>query len=442
MLGILSLGDDERQDEISSYASGVLNVDTGVAVRPDSIFQIGSITKTFTATMIMQLVERGRLDLDAPVIDVLPWLKLGSEQATRTVTLRHLISHSSGIDGDLFTDHGRGDEAVNRYVESLVDVPQLFNPGSMFSYCNAGYVLAGRLIEEVTRTSWDTALHDQILGPLGLDDIGTLPEQAILSTAAVGHSGEPGEQRTVIRRWQLPRSIGPAGLINSTAADVLTYARMHLRGGVLGDTRVIDAGSAAAMRAEQIRLPAGQLRDGYQGIGWLIDHWDGHQVFGHNGATVGQYAYLQAYPDQRLAICLLTNGPGAGMLWSELRHAILQDYGLDAPIAVTEPPEEPYRLSDPVAAVGNFGRISEQYEVRRTDDGLEVEIRPTEGHPDPEEEPEVLPLTPVTQDLFVGRSHPSLTWTVYSHGTFTPEQNPTAGDYLYTGTRLTPRISR
>ncbi|WP_168207331.1 serine hydrolase domain-containing protein [Microlunatus elymi] len=440
-LGVLQLGETADQDVITSHASGVLNLDTLVAVRPDSIFQIGSISKTFTTTMIMQLAERQQLDLDRPVIELLPELRLGDENATRTVTLRHLLSHSSGIDGDVFTDYGRGDDAVSRYVEGLAEVPQLFTPGTMFSYCNAGFVLAGRLIEVVTGTSWDQALHDQLLQPLGLRQTATLPEEAIFGTAAVGHAGQPGEPRTVIKRWQLPRSIGPAGLINSTVADVLQYARMHLRGGSIGDTMIISPESAHRMRTEQIRQPVGQQRDGWQGLGWMVDHWDGHQVFGHNGATVGQYAYLQAFPDQRVAICLLTNGPGAGMLWARLRHALLASYGLDTPIGIDQPPADPYRLSDPVAAVGRYGRISETYEVTRTDTGLRVDVRPTEDSPDPEDEPESLELIPISQDHFVARADPSLPWSTYSHGTFTREQNPAGGDYLYTGTRLTPRLS-
>ena len=438
-LGVLTLGETEQQDAVASYASGVLNVDTGVEVRPDSVFQIGSISKTFTTTMIMQLVEQQKLDLDRPVIEILPELELGDEVATRTVTLRHLLSHSSGIDGDLFTDYGRGDDAVSRYVAALAAVPQLFTPGTMFSYCNAGFVLAGRVIEAVTGTTWDQALHDQLLGPLGLQQTGTLPEEAILQTAAVGHSGDPGEERRVIKRWQLPRSIGPAGLINSTVADVLRYARMHLRDGTIGDSVIIGADSVHRMRTEQIRQPVGQQRDGWQGLGWMVDHWDGHQVFGHNGATVGQYAYLQAFPDQRIAICLLTNGPGAGMFWARLRHALLEPYGLDAPIAIDHPPADPYVISEPVAAVGDYSRISETYQVSRTDAGLRVHVRPTEDAPDPEEEPETMALIPISQDHFVARSDRSLPWTTFSHGTFTSEQNPAGGDYLYTGTRLTPR---
>ncbi|QGN34222.1 serine hydrolase [Microlunatus sp. Gsoil 973] len=439
-LGILSLGSSESDDRIRAYASGSLNLDTQAPVQPDSIFQVGSITKTFTTTMIMQLVEQQKVDLDQPVINILRDLQLGDPEAAKIITLRHLLSHSSGIDGDVFTDHGRGDDAVTKYVEGLAGIGQLFRPGTMFSYCNAGFVLVGKLIEELTGTTWDAALHDQILRPLGLEHTGTLPEEAILGSAAVGHSGEPGEPRTVIRRWQLPRSIGPAGLINSTVTDVLTYARMHLRGGSLGGTTIITTASADAMRAEEIRPPVGHRVDGWQGLGWMVDRFGGSEAFGHNGATVGQLAYLQAYPDRGVALCLLTNGPGGNLFWGELRRALLAPRGIDAPVQLDLPPEEPHVITGTPGAVGRYGRFSESYEVAQHDGRLTINIVPTEDSPDPEDEPELLDLVPVSDDHFLARSDERLAWTTYSYGRFTAEQNPAGGDYLYTGTRLTPRI--
>jgi CubicO group peptidase (beta-lactamase class C family) len=439
-LGVLSLGADPDQDRVTESASGVLNLDTGVPVRTDSIFQIGSITKTFTATMIMQLVESTQLRLDQPVSMVLPSLRLGSAEATANVTVRQLLCHSSGIDGDVFTDFGRGDDAVSRYVQALADVPQLFTPGTMFSYCNAGYVLAGRLVEEITGNSWDVALRDRILDPLGLQHTSTLPEEAILGTAAVGHTGKPGGDRKPVKHWQLPHSVGPAGLINSTVADVLGYVRMHLRGGTIGDTTIIGSDAVARMRTEQIRQPVGQQRDGFQGLGWMVDHWDGHEVFGHNGATVGQYAYLQAFPDRGIALCLLTNGTGAAMLWAQLRQAVLRRAGLDAPLMVDEPPTQPHPVPADTPMLGRFGRVSQQYDITRAKDGLRVTSTPTQDAPDPDEEPETFDLVPISNDHFIGRTDPDQLWTTFSYGRFTSEQNPSGGDYIYAGTRINPRL--
>lgn len=438
-LGLLELGDSENGDRIDAYASGVLNVETEAPVSTDAVFQIGSISKTFTATMIMQLVEQGRLELNQTVLSVLPWFGLADRETASMITIRQLLSHSSGIDGDVFTDYGRGDDAVTRYVEALTDVPHLFRPGTLFSYCNAGFVILGRVIEEITGSSWDTALHDQLLGPLGLASAGTLPEQAILGRAAVGHSGEPGEPRQLIRRWQLPRSIGPAGLIHADVNDLLRYARLQLRDGSLENVSVISAETAQLMRSRQIGTPPGVQVNGWQGLGWQVDHFGGHQVFGHNGATVGQYAYLLLVPDKGLAIGLLTNGSGAGLLWAELRQAILADCGMDAPLTADAPPEQPHRLSEPVPAIGRFARTGEEYEVAAAAAGLTITIVPTDDSPDPDEEPETMELVAVDDHHFVGRTDDRLAWSTFSYGVFTGDQNRAGGDYLYTGTRLTPR---
>src|ERR1700733_5028176 len=133
---------------------GVLNSATQVPVTPDSLFQVGSITKIWTATMIMQLIEEGQLSLDTTVADALPGIRLGSSDVGGQVTVQHLLTHTSGIDGDIFTDTGRGDECVQRYVEELAAAPSAFPVGAAYSYCNSGYVLLGRIIEVLDGRWW------------------------------------------------------------------------------------------------------------------------------------------------------------------------------------------------------------------------------------------------------------------------------------------------
>ena len=133
-------------------AHGVLNSATQVPVTADSVFQVGSITKIWTATMMMQLIDEGLLSLDTTVSEVLPGARLGTADVGGQVTVRHLLTHTSGIDGDVFTDTGRGDECVERYVGLLAEVPSVFTPGATYSYCNSGYVLLGRIIEVLDGT--------------------------------------------------------------------------------------------------------------------------------------------------------------------------------------------------------------------------------------------------------------------------------------------------
>ncbi len=224
----------------ASRAYGLLNKETGVETTEDSVFQIGSMTKVWTATLVMQLVDEGKLDLDAPVIDVLPELELSDRDVAARLTMRHLLTHTSGIDGDVFTDTGRGDDCLERYVALLAEAAQNHPLAATWSYCNSGFVLAGRVIEKLTGGTWDAAIKERLVGPLGMTHTGTLPEEALLHRAAVGHVSETAPSPRGAAAWALPRALGPAGLVNSTRADVLAFARMHLTGGLAPDgTRIL-----------------------------------------------------------------------------------------------------------------------------------------------------------------------------------------------------------
>ncbi len=287
------------EDELVEAATGVLNKDTGVEVTTDSLFQIGSMSKVWTATLALQLVDEGKLDLDAPIIDVLPELSLRNPDVAKQVTMRHLLTHTSGIDGDVFTDTGRGDDCLEKYVELLAEVDQNHPLGATWSYCNSGFSLAGRVIEKLTGGTWDQALRDRIYKPLGLEHTVTLPEEALLYRAAVGHVGEPGTEPTRAPVWQLPRSLGPAGLITSTAADALAFARMHLNGGLAADgTRVLSEESVTAMAEKHADLPDKYILGDSWGLGWIRFGWDGRRLIGHDGNTIGQGAFLRVLPEE------------------------------------------------------------------------------------------------------------------------------------------------
>src|SRR5690606_40245912 len=128
--------------------------------------------KVWTTVLLMQLVEEGELDLDAPVRTVLPDLTLADEKVAVELTTRHLLTHTSGIDGDLFTDTGRGDDAVEKYVASLASAALLHPLGRGWSYCNSGFVIAGRIVEVLRGAPWDQVLRERIVTPLGLRQIG------------------------------------------------------------------------------------------------------------------------------------------------------------------------------------------------------------------------------------------------------------------------------
>ncbi|WP_337003845.1 MULTISPECIES: serine hydrolase domain-containing protein [unclassified Microbacterium] len=357
--------------EIATCAAGILNRNTGVDADEDSVFQIGSITKTWTATLIMQLVDEGLLDLDAPVRDIVPAFAIADDAAASAITSRQLLSHVSGFEGDLFNDTGVGDDAVEKYLATIADAPQLFAPGERFSYNNAAFVVLGRIVEVLRGTSYDQALRTHLVAPLGLTHVATSAAEAIMFRAALGHIPTEGTDKPVPAPvWSLVRSNAPAGsMLAMTARDLLTYARMHLDGGVAVDgTRVLSEASVRAMQERQVELPELGLMGDAWGLGWEIFDWDGGPVIGHDGGTIGQNAFLRMVPSKGVAVAVLTNGGRT----VDLYHAIVSK--VLAALADVTVPALPTVPASPVAVdlervLGTYSSSVSDSTVRVDDDG-------------------------------------------------------------------------
>jgi len=428
-----------RGDATDAAASGVLNLDTGVEATADSLFQIGSITKVWTATLVMQLVDEGRIELDAPVQRYLPGFQLADPAVSETVTIRHLLTHTSGIDGDHFADTGRGDDALERYVQSCAELPQVHPLGATMSYCNTGYTVLGRILEVVTDTVWDDLLLARLVEPLGLTHTVTLPEDVLRFRAAIGHIQPPGQELRPAPAWGLPRTAGPAGAICSTAAELLAFARLHLRDGIAPDgTRLLSEESARAMREPQVEVPTGGIgeSEAHWGLGWSVYTWSGRTVVGHDGGTIGQAAFLRVVPDSGTAVALLTNGGDPFGLYRDLCGELLAEVaGLELP---PEPvPAESPPTVEPGPYVGRYDRAGASIEVVSRDDGL-VAIQTITGLGS-EMAPEPIELTLVPFD--VGKEL-FLTQYPMLKGAWLPVGFTTLADgrrCLHIGGRATPR---
>ncbi|MCF6468387.1 beta-lactamase family protein [Nonomuraea sp. MG754425] len=344
-------------------AAGVLNTRTGVPVTTDSLFQIGSISKVWTATLALQLVEDGRLDLDRPVRAYLPDFRPADESAA-LITTRHLLCHTAGFEGDRFTDTGRGDDAIARYVDLLGDAPQLFEPGELLSYNNAGYCVIGRIVETLRGRPYIECLREHLIRPLGLTHTATDAEEAILHRAAVGHflSG-PGGSPWPAGVWALPRSLAPAGsALAMSVGDLLAFARGRLPDG----GGVLDAETVRAMRTEQVRGPLVTGHGDAWGLGWEIFHFGGHTVYGHNGDTIGQSAFLRLLPERDLAVALLTNGGHGVALHHELLGHVLDELaGIELPALPVPRPG----VIDATRYLGSYGNSSTNVTISQDDDG-------------------------------------------------------------------------
>src|SRR6478609_10082416 len=211
-------------DTLTEVGAGVLSIRTGCPVSTDALFLPGSIGKLYTATLVLMLADKGLVDLDRPVKAYLPDFEVRDAHARDTVTVRDLLRHTSGFDGDVFIDTGRGDDALPRYLEEIRDLPQIADPGAIWSYSNSGYSILGRLVEVVADTVFETALRERLLTPLGLEHSVVFPEDAIPHPNSVGHVPDPEnpESLVVSNPWGLYRSCGPMGAsLVASAGDVI-----------------------------------------------------------------------------------------------------------------------------------------------------------------------------------------------------------------------------
>lgn len=322
---------------------GIANVETGQPVTAETLFQVGSISKVFTTTLVMTLVEEGKLDLDEPVLTYVPELPLADEMARRTITLRHLLTHMSGFYGDRFDDHGDGDDALARAVAAFADLPQQTAPGELWTYCNAGFDLAGRAVERVLGVPFEQAMRDRVFRPLGMERTTYFAKEAIRHAVAVGHDQELGKPARVAYPWPIPRRSNPAGGVISNVGELLRFARCHLQDGELDGTRVISAESARAMRAQQATADYGRT----WGLGWLLRQVGGTTLVEHGGATNGFMARLTTAPERGFAIAVLTNGEYGAPAHGAIAAAALERLGLrsEPPKRVTLPPEQLARFA-------------------------------------------------------------------------------------------------
>lgn len=336
-----------KDGEVIDAAAGVLSTSTKVEATTDSVFQIGSITKVWTTTLVMQLVDDGLLDLDAPIRQYLPEFRLADEASASAITTRQLLSHQGGFEGDVFTDTGRGDDAIEKYLAAIVDLPQLFAPGELFSYNNAAFSVLGRIVEVLREKTWAAALVEHLAVPLGLTHVAPSAYEAILFRAAVGHMGA-GEDGVEVAApvWALAKSNEPAGsMLAMRPRDLVAFAKMHLDGGLAADgSRVLSEASVRAMQEKQVTLPRLTGMGDAWGLGWEILVDGDPIVIGHDGGTIGQSAFLRVIPEAGLAVAMLTNGGDVMGLFDDVVKTIVKDVAGVELHGMPKPPAEPLEV--------------------------------------------------------------------------------------------------
>lgn len=384
-----------RDGERTIAAHGWANQPAGHALNADHLFMVGSISKVYTATLVMRLMEQGLLDLDTPVVNYVPDFKLSHDHVRDAITLRMLLSHTSGFDGDRFTAYGRGDDAYDRAVAEFHTLTQWYAPGTFYAYNNAGFYLVGHIIQRLAGQSFEEVMTREIFAPLGLEHTVIQPEDALNRPYALGHLVSRTDGVSLHTGSHLSRQINAAGGVIQTIDDLLTFAEMHLSGGELNGNRIISAENASLMQQPIIEADAPWR---HYGIGWSIYQRPEYTSVGHGGAWGGHRANLILLPEHGLAHAALTNsnfGPSA--------YEQVQEWVLDHELGIsTSTPDTieltPLELS---AYVGTYVRHDGEFVVEATSDGLRATLTDIdEDSGKREETPRIFEMKPVTPDRF------------------------------------------
>jgi CubicO group peptidase (beta-lactamase class C family) len=313
---------------------GVTNVEHPLPVDPTTLFQIASLTKPFTATALARLAAEGKIDLAAPVRSVLPEFRLPRGEWTDRVRIADLLVHRGGWAGDRFFIRPPRERTLAGLVAEFGDNEQLAAPGEVFSYDNAAFSVAGRIVEVASGMAFPKALKSLVLDPLELDRTFFRADEVVTHRVAAPHVvGSSGPH--VLRGggwqpgWQLQDFDLPAGGLVSCVRDLLRWARFQL-----GDGRAPD-GTPILPRELLLRMqtethPAGGNDDAV-GLAWLLRDHGGERFVGHTGQTVGYLAEILFRRERGFALVALTNALADGGFRRDLAEAVLgRALGVDA----------------------------------------------------------------------------------------------------------------
>jgi CubicO group peptidase (beta-lactamase class C family) len=363
----------DREEILGIAVRGMAEVSSATPVRPETRFQIGSISKSFAAIVAMQEVDAGRLDLHASVNDLLPWLEL--PEPFGPITMHHLLTHTAGLHSG--TEDAPG---LAGALQLLREQPATSPPGERFHYSNDGYKIVGAVLEELTGRPIHELLRDRLLQPLGMSAAVAAITDEIWSDHATGYEPMQTDRPPQLRHPLVPAprivSNTADGSIVSNVVDMCAYARLLLARGDRAD------GAGGRILSDQgfARLMAGAVDDGDHGrygYGLWEEEVDGRTWFGHSGGMVGYTALLVTVLEEGLACVMLQNGGGSRALVVEAALAAVRAALSGDPIPPAWAPPAASAVPGADAYAGTYeGDDGRALVVERKDDGLSIAIGP------------------------------------------------------------------
>ncbi|MGF9910927.1 serine hydrolase [Brevibacillus porteri] len=393
------------------------NTEDAKALTPDTVFGIGSVTKSFTCVAIMQLQDAGKLSVHDPVIKYLPELRTPNETYTREITIHHLMTHTAGfppldtlagamkrsiVEGDDVKSSGSGlefdldkAEEINTKEEFMTYIGKLNYeflgaPGTEFSYSNDSYAMLGLIIERVSGISYEQFVHDHILVPAGMKNsaflVEDLPEEAEVATLFTRKSPKDGGEVYRSPSWWDSPSMRAAGFLKSTIHDLLRYTEIFRTGGLVGENRLLSPESVQAMMAPHFSISPFQA----YGYGLFVANCHDGTLIEHGGAIKGVAAQIFVLPERGLTGAVLMNTDGGPM--ADLMHGILNATNGRSPSAV------PFQYPDYEISIDALAAFTGEY---RSSEGATVSVEIEENELVAKSNGTNIPLRSVGEDSFV-----------------------------------------
>jgi CubicO group peptidase (beta-lactamase class C family) len=297
----------QGQEILEARSYGVTSTeDGGLPITPHTLFRIGSTTKPLVGTVLMQLVEAGQLDLDLPLRHYLPWLTFAEPGASEQITLRRLLTHTSGLPKD--SPSGGGDpEGLERSLrEQLPHYRLLAPPGTLFAYSNVGINLAGYLAQVVSRTPLPRLIGERLFDPLAMRRTTFDPLVAMTYPLAQPHALDRSGSLRVVHRFSPTTAYAPAGGVYSTVLDLAQFALLHLHQGEWQGRRLLSPESVAQMHQTQTPSYKTSPEDGY-GLTFETTLYQGLRCVGHHGVMSTFGCQILLLPEQQLACVVSLN---------------------------------------------------------------------------------------------------------------------------------------
>lgn len=357
--------------EMHTAAVGITSVEHPIDVDATTLFQVGSVSKTFTSAAAMVLVEEGHLDIADPVARHLPELGPATGLDTEAITIEHLLSHQSGFDGDhLF---------ITRHADDLTELAnarRFFEPGTGVSYNNAGFSIAGAVIEAVTGEPYEDVMRRRILEPLGMRTAGFRADAVITNRVAMPHL-TLADETFVLRAggWQRGWELGPldraAGGLIASVDHLLRWGRFQLDGRADDGSELLSAESLQRLHAPVVEM-TGTTE---VGLDWFVEEIGGATVVGHGGETPGYVTDLAFIPDQEIGIACTANAVNADPVIRTVRRWMLERV---AGLSETDPDPDPTVDVDVDRLVGRYLHAFGWIDVTRADEPgqLRVDMTP------------------------------------------------------------------